>query len=54
MERKDIEKKLNKIANTVEQTPYEYYYIEVKTKQDRYIMERTKETSVIGFRGCSK
>ncbi len=50
MDRKEIEKKLNKVADLIEQTPFEYYYIELKTKQDRYTMERNKETSVIGFR----
>lgn len=51
MDRKEIEKRLNKVANLIEQTPYEYYYIELRTKQDRYTMQRTKENSIIGFRG---
>lgn len=40
---------LDKINNLVENINYESVYIEIKTKNDKYVLEKEKNTRVIGF-----
>lgn len=40
---------LDKINNLVENINYESVYVEIKTKNDKYVLEKEKNTRVIGF-----
>lgn len=43
---------LNRISNLVENINYKSLYIEIKTENDKYVLEKEKRTQVIGF--CNK
>lgn len=47
----DYQKQLNRISRAINEIPYKHIYIEIETKTDKFILEKDKETSVIGFRG---
>ena len=47
----EYQKQLNKITKVLKEIPYINAYIEIETKTDKFILEKHKETSVIGFRG---
>lgn len=51
MEDKEIRKHLSKVSETLGKIPYKYCYVEVRTETDKYVFEKDKPTSVIGFRG---
>lgn len=46
----EYKKQLEKIAKALEEIPYNYAYVEIKTKEDKFIYEKHKDTKVLGFR----
>lgn len=47
----DFQKQFNRISKAINEIPYQSVYIEITTKTDKFILEKHKETSVLGFRG---
>ena len=47
----DYQKQFNRIVRALNEIPFKNVYVEIETKTDKYIIEKHKETSVIGFRG---
>lgn len=45
----DVMKGINKITNIVNQIDYEYLYVEIRTKDDTFILDKTKSKNPIGF-----
>lgn len=41
---------LNRISNLVENINYKSLYIEIKTDNDKYVLEKEKQTQIAGFR----
>lgn len=41
---------LNRISKLVENINYKSLYIEIKTENDKYILEKEKQIQVTGFR----
>lgn len=46
----EYKKQLNRISSAINEIPYKYAYIEIQTATDRFILEKNKKTSAIGFR----
>lgn len=42
---------LNRISNLVENINYKSLYVEIKTENDKYILEREKPLKIVGFTG---
>lgn len=40
---------LNRISNLVENINYKSLYIEIKTENDKYTLEKEKQTQIKGF-----
>lgn len=47
----EITKQLNKILRIINEIPYKEIHIAITTKTDTYIIDKVKETKIIGFRG---
>lgn len=45
----DVMKGINRITNIVNQIEYEYLHIEIRTKNDTFILDKTKQKNQIGF-----
>ena len=43
-------KQLNKIMKAVEEIPYKEVHIAITTKTDAYVIDKIKETKIIGFK----
>ena len=43
-------KQLNRISKAINEIPYEHIYVEIQTADDKFILEKNKKTSAIGFR----
>lgn len=43
-------KQLNKIMKAVEEIPYKEFHISITTKTDAYVIDKIKETQIIGFK----
>lgn len=46
----EYKKQLSRIAKALEEIPYTYAYVEIKTREDKFIYEKDKNTKVLGFR----
>ena len=44
---------LNRISNLVDHINYKSLYVEIKTENDKYVLERENNVKVIGFKGES-
>ena len=45
---------MNRISKIIEDVDYQSLYVEIKTRDDKYILDRQRETIVTGFRGSEK
>lgn len=45
---------MNRISKIIEDVDYQSLYVEIKTRDDKYILDRQRETIVTGFRGNEK
>ena len=46
----DYMKQLNRIAKAIEEIPYKEVHIAITTKTDTYIIDKIRETKIIGFK----
>ena len=46
----DYMKQLNRIAKAIEEIPYKEVHIAITTKTDTYIIDKIRETQIIGFK----